>query len=151
MPSGKSTGEKIDPARQNALYALMLAGYTREECCRILHIGAATITALRKKRPPSPALVEQIKKNLVSKVWETADRANNAISDDKLEEMNAYQLATIQAIQIDKALLLEGRATHIVDIKGITKAIDIVDAEIVELEKELRLIEDHPSISGAKT
>jgi len=138
MPKGVATGTQITPARKDALRGLMAAGYSRDECCKILRMGSHTYSVLKRQNAPLVERVVRIKKGLAAKKWDIADRASDATTDVKLQALNAYQLAMVSAINIDKALLLEGKATVIVDYKELSKNIIDVDATILDLENQIK-------------
>lgn len=144
MGKGKRTGERVTIARQDALHGLIAAGYSHAECVKILRMGDGTVCALRKKPPVDSERVEAIKRGIAGKIWRTADDANDSLTPEKLEEMSAYQLAMIQAVMIDKALLLEGKATCIINFQDVSKSIIDVDAEITELEGQIKRLEAPP-------
>ena len=59
-----------------------------------------------------------LKRHLTSGCYVSAFRADNAITDRKLESSNAYQLTMIKAINIDKARLMENLSTENVSHRG---------------------------------
>jgi hypothetical protein len=141
MPAGVATGEKIIPSRQDAFHALILAGYSRDESCKILRMGGDVANVLKRKQPPHPDRVVAIKKGLAAKHVDVSDRALDATTDDKLQAMDALQLAKISGIHDDKALLLEGRATVIINYNDLSNDMKVIEAEIVEQEKKIKQLE----------
>ena len=61
---------------------------------------------------------EHIKKALSADLYITAQRSLDAITDDRLQKVNAYQNAIITATCIDKARLIEGQSTHNISLAG---------------------------------
>lgn len=141
MGHAKNPGKEISVERKNALAALRYAGYSQEQCAKILRMGYAQVNALVRKMPPIPEDVEKIKKGLAGKVWNNADRALDAMTDEKLMDSSAAQLSIIAATQIDKGLLLEGKATQIVDYRAINEEMECLDAEYVELQRKIAELE----------
>ena len=137
MPKGVVTGKQIDAARVDALHGLLAAGYSQRACVKMLRLSSHTVNALARKVPPCAEKVAAIKNGLAAKKWDVADRSSDAITDDKLLKMNAYQLSMISAINTDKALLLEGKATIIVNYQEIKGDIIDIDAKILAAEQEI--------------
>lgn len=137
MAKNRASGNQISPARKNALAALIVAGYSQGECAKILRMGAGTIQVLRKKLAPLPRDVDRIKKGLAAKKWSIADRACDAIDDAKLLASNAYTLSMISAVNQDKALHLEGKASVIIDYQELSETSRVIDVEVVELERKI--------------
>lgn len=156
MSDAPHTGNQINPDRKQVVIGLLHAGYTVERIAKALKMSPNSIVALKSKKDEIVAAdkLDSIKKGLAAKFWQKADNSLNNITDEKLLKLNADRLAVTAAILTEKALLMEGKATNIVDYRALSEDIIDVDAQIVELEKKVaaaqpsKLIEQHGGHDG---
>lgn len=105
-------GANTPLATKVAIIALDSLGASQTKIAEELEIGRSTVRALLKRDDyTDPRIVDRVKKEMESRFWVTGARANEAITDEKLNAASALQLMTVQAIATDKALLLSGKPT----------------------------------------
>lgn len=108
VPNGANT----PLATKAAVIAMDSLGASQTKIAQELEISRQTVAALLKSGDhTNPVIVERIKREMEGRMWITAARAQEAITDDKLAAASALQLMTVSAIGTDKALLLSGRPT----------------------------------------
>ena len=137
---------KLPIAQQLAIKALLESGKSERQIAKLTKNSRTTIRAINKRVDLDPQLVDRIKVGLAGKLYHTADRSIDAITDDKLEKSTAVQAMTTAAIAIDKARLIEGKAT------SRTEYVDASDQEIndeiARIEGELQHWKDGDIVNG---
>src|SRR3990167_3028182 len=132
LPNGANT----QLATKAAIIALDSLGASQTKIAAELEIGRSTVRALLKRDDyTDPRIVDRIKREMEARFWVTGARANEAITDEKLNAASALQLMTVQAIATDKALLLSGKPT--VRIEHQTVADQEAATKIEELQAAL--------------
>jgi len=86
---------------------LSAAGKSNRAIAREMSVTPQAVDALVKK-PDMQALIAEKQAKIATMCEDTAIRALNFITDEKLEKSSASQLAVITGIQVEKALLLRG-------------------------------------------
>ncbi|MEK9207274.1 MAG: hypothetical protein AAB922_02250 [Patescibacteria group bacterium] len=112
------------------------SGATVRQVAKKYGVANATVTALEHDEGLKAKLLhaEHIKKALSADLYITAQRSLDAITDDRLLKVNAYQNAIITATCIDKARLIEGSSTQIVSVRTV---VDDLEARKKELLRGL--------------
>jgi len=134
-PKKRNTGERMAPARAYAIRALVESGFNKREICKREHVSINTVNAIKNSPRFDPQRVDRIKQNLSAQWYDTGHRALNEISDQKLSESSALQLATVAAISTDKARLIEGKSTSRTEY--VNAEDQAVNDEIARLEAEV--------------
>ena len=98
--------------------------------------GVATSTVMEisqdKRLKAKLAKSEHIKKALSADLYITAQRSLDAITDDRLLEVNAYQNAIITATLIDKARLIDGSSTQIISVRTVVNDLEQRKKELLD-------------------
>ncbi len=132
MPTGANTTLQT----KAAVLALDALGESKAKIAQALEIGRNTVTALLKNGDHTdPRIVDRVKREMAGRFWVTAARAQEAITDEKLNAASALQLATVAAIGTDKALLLDGKPTARLELVGVKD--EEAQRQIAELEAQL--------------
>lgn len=152
MSDTPHTGNQVPPDRKQIVVGLLQAGLPIEKIAKALKMSNSTVIALKNKKDEivAPDTLVSIKKGLAAKFWQKADNSLNNITDDKLATLKADRLAVTAAILTEKALLMEGKATNIVDYRALSDDIIDVDAQIVALEAKVAAVQPSKLID-AKT
>lgn len=126
---------RLPLAKQLAIKALLEIGKSERQTAKLSGVSRDSVRAVNKRRDLDPKLVDRIKSGLAAKFYDAADRSLDHISHEKLAKSTSVQLMTTAAIGVDKARLIEGKAT------SRTEYVDATDKEINEeiakLEAEL--------------
>lgn len=126
---------KLPTAQQLAIKALLESGHSERSTAKLSGVSRETVRAVQRAKNLDPQQVDRIKAGLAGKLYDTADRSIDSITDEKLQRSTAVQAMTTAAIAIDKARLIEGKAT------ARTEYVDASDKEIADeigrLEGEL--------------
>jgi hypothetical protein len=131
-PNGKNT----PPSKIAAVLALSSLGMSQNAIAKVEKMSPQTVAVLVKQGDQhNPALVERIKKSLAAHWYVTAERGLQHITDDKLENSSAAQLAVISSIATEKALLADGKATARMEFVGM--ADQALQEEIMALESQV--------------
>ena len=133
----KNTGKRYNHLEKLSVAALLKAGKSKAEISRETGVNPATIYNVEKDKKYTileASKVDDIKRSLVGMTYAQAHRAQEFISDEKLQNSSALQLMTISAIGIDKGRLMEGLSTEIV---GQQKDECELDREIIRKREEL--------------
>jgi hypothetical protein len=142
----KYTGERLSPVRAYGIRALVEAGVSQREIARKEHVSTNTVQAIKYSDRFDANRVEAIKKNLSASWYTTAGRSLERITDQKLDQSSAAQLAVISAVATDKARLIEGKATSRTEYAD--KSDLEIQAEIKKLEDELGAIETEGAVDA---
>ena len=126
---------RLPLAQQLAIKALLDSGKSERSTAILSGVSRNTVRAVNKCTTLDPARVDTIKQGLAGKLYNTADRSIDSISDDKLEKSSAVQAMTTAAIAIDKARLIEGKATSRTEF--VDSSDQEINDEIARLEGEL--------------
>lgn len=117
----KVHGKRYTLARKLAVKSLLNSGMSPTEIERTEGIDRSTVYSVMKDKKIAllaPKQVDEIKRSLIGAQYGNAYRAQEKISDEKLQAMNAYQLSLISSINIDKARLMENLSTENVAHRG---------------------------------
>jgi hypothetical protein len=125
----------IPLAQQLAIKALLETGKSERYTAKLSGVSRATVRAVRDCRKLDPDAVTRIKNGLAAKFYDVTDRALENVTDDKLRASSSVQLMTTAAIGVDKARLIEGKATSRTEY--VNASDKEIDEEIVRLEGEL--------------
>jgi|GEM_PF-6798969 len=126
----KDSGKRYTPVEKLAVAAMLKAGKTPTEIERESGIDRSTVYDVKKDKRYQiidDKKLDDIKRSLLGMTFQTAHRAQEKITDDKLDASSALQLMTISAIGIDKGRLMSDMATQIIKI----------DKDDIELDREL--------------
>lgn len=102
------TLERIPHDKQVAIRSLQLVGYPTARIARLVGVSPDVAYQVARLFPSNSEEVERCKKQLITESYGNAARAMVRVTDEKLDAMNALQLTTIGAINIDKARDMEG-------------------------------------------
>ncbi len=109
-------------------------GYTEAQIVEVINLPKKEI----KKALHDPQIdqdeIDKIKKGLSGRLWRKANDILNIITPEKLKFIDPAKLAVILGITLEKALLLDGKATKIVSYQELTGEILDIDAKIRTLE-----------------
>lgn len=126
---------KFPIAQQLAIRALLETGKSERSTAKLSGVSRETVRAVKEARNLDPQAVDRIKRGLAGKFYDVTDRSLDHITNEKLKSSSSVQLATTAAIALDKARLIEGKAT------ARTEYVDASDKEIndeiTRLEGEL--------------
>lgn len=86
-----------------------------------------------------PDQLDILKASMIGSWHLTGKRALSAITDDKLEQASALQLATVAGISTDKARLMEDKSTSNVSHRGV---IEHIDGDREQLMNKLQALGD---------
>lgn len=138
------TGARLGRMAIMTIKAMSKMGYSRNEIARAEKVSVNTVTGVLSRMSEYPSdLVELVKKTASSAYWVNARRSMDFIDDEKLAKSSAVQLATVSAIMVDKALLLDGKPTS---------RTEHVSASDPELEKQIEALETQlNTFKGVKT
>jgi transposase-like protein len=139
----QSHGKRYSLARKLAIKARVESGESVSTIAREEQIGRRTVyDVMRDARVKllDKNQVSSIKRSLIGDTYSNAWRAQQKITDAKLDASSALQLMTISAIGIDKGRLMEGLSTENVSHRGVVENIDndrrkLMD-EITKLREE---------------
>ena len=127
------TLERIPHDKQVAVHSLHALGYSTRKIAKAVDVSQNVVCALNRQSVPESSEIEAFKKGLLMRQYGVAQRAVVRITDEKLDNMNALQLMTINAIGIDKARDMEGAnrpVFNIVNMVGdITKGLSELKAK----------------------
>lgn len=114
-----STGSSLNTAERATILALDSLGVPKGKIADEVGHCRNTVNAVLKRGDfTDPRIVDRVKREMEARFWVGAARAQDAITDEKLEAASALQLMTVAAIGTDKALLLSGRPTVRVEFTG---------------------------------
>ena len=137
---------KLPITQQLATKALLESGASVRKAAKLSGLALDTVRAIRDCKTLDPDRVARIKEGMAGKLYDTANRSIDSITDDKLAKSTAVQAMTTAAIAIDKARLIEGKAT------ARTEYVDATDQqindEIARLEGELAGWKDGTLVNG---
>jgi len=137
IPTHKKTGAKGIPIE--AIFDLRSKGLSASAIARHLGCGASNIVA----RLQDYENTKQYIANKALLIRHLERKVYNAITDEKLQKANAYQLALIYAIIFDKGQLVEGKFTQHIAYADIiaaqAKAKAGLDDLIAEQERRAKL------------
>jgi hypothetical protein len=138
----KLRGNRYTNAQKIAIKSLHQAGLNPSEISRSEHIARSTVYQIiqnEKIEIIAQDQVDKVKRSLQGMMLGNAYRSQNKISDEKLDDMNAYQLTMISAINVDKATLMDNRKDsnhqNIIDVAN-TK-MDDIQKRLEELDKKM--------------
>jgi len=87
------------------------------------------------------AKAEHIKKALSANLYITAQASLDAITNDRLLKVNAYQNAIITATCLDKARLIEGSSTSNIDLRlssdQLARMMEAAQATVIDVTPEV--------------
>ncbi len=126
------TLKNLPIATQLGIKALLESGYSVNKVAKMAKVCEMTVRAVKKLETLDLDRVTRIKKNLGNKFYATADRALDHVTDTKLKDASAPQLMMTAGIALDKARLIEGKATSRVEFQ---------DADDKDLEAEIAALE----------
>lgn len=138
----KIHGNRYTLARKLAVKARIELGHSPTEIANDEGMDRSTVYNVMQSKTIgllAPKQVDEIKKSLIGMKYGNAFRAQEKITDSKLDAMNAYQLTLISSINVDKARLMENLSTENVSHRGLT--------ENLEADR-LRIMEKLQSLSG---
>ena len=127
---------RLPLAQQLAIKALLESGKSERSTALLSGVSRNTVRAVNKCTTLDPDKVNTIKNGLAGKLYHTADRSIDSITDDKLDKSSAVQAMTTAAIAIDKARLIEGKATSRTEL--VDASDQEINEEIARLESELQ-------------
>jgi DNA-binding CsgD family transcriptional regulator len=133
----KSHGNRYSLTKKLAIKALAESGVTPSEIAREEGIGRQTVYDIMKNeriKCLDPKIVGSLKDSLKGYVYANAYRAQNKITEQKLDDMNAYQLTMISAVNIDKGRLMENMSTSNISVLSVAQN---VQSELDTLTKQL--------------
>lgn len=136
----KKHGKRYSLARKLAIKSLLNAGISPTDICRQEGVDRSTVYSVmnsKKIEILSSKQVDEIKRSLIGAQYGNAFRAQEKITDTKLDSMNAYQLSLISSINIDKARLMENLSTSNVSHRGLLDGLAEEKDKIIEKLKEL--------------
>lgn len=137
----KPHGRRYSLARKLAVKARVDAGETPYRVAKDEGMDSSTVyDVIKDKRIQilDKSQVGKVKTSLIGYTYGNAWRAQNKISEAKLEAMNALQLMTISAIGIDKGRLMEGLSTENVSHRGVVENIDADRRKLMDEITKLR-------------
>jgi hypothetical protein len=105
---------------------MRLRGLTLEEIGNQFGATKGAVHKAISKYCPDAIDVQVYKDNESNLLAALKSRIVNNISDEKIADMNAYQLSTMLAMMIDKSRLIDGKSTSNVEAV-ISSAMDIVN------------------------
>lgn len=126
---------RLPIAQQLAIKALLETGKSERHTARLSGVSRETVRAVKVSNNLDPQAVDRIKSGLAGKLYNTADRSIDSITNDKLKHSSAVQAMTTAAIAIDKARLIEGKATSRTEY--VNASDKEINDEIARLEGEL--------------
>jgi len=147
-----STGQKL------SILALTRLGLTTREIAFKEKVSERTIEYIKADEKLNLLLdnnkaMETTKRTLGNNFYLLADSALTRAQDpEKLDNMNAYQLAGIAALSYDKARLAEGLSTENISIRGMVSHIQEEKNNLTalreRLEREVRGISENSQTQG---
>jgi len=121
--------ELSDPRMKNLTKAM-------DECNMPAKAGRSLAKRVQREYQPVLRELQKVKTdNLVREFENLSVRALQAITDGKLDKMNAYQLALIGAIAADKRELLDGRPTERISHEDRQKLPEIIEVLMSEANR----------------
>lgn len=136
----KVHGNRYSLARKLAVKARIELGDSPTEVANEEGMDRSTVYSVMKSKEISlisPKQVEAIKKSLIGAKYGNAYRAQEKITDEKLDAMNAYQLTLISSINVDKARLMENLSTENISHRGFINDLNEEKDKILERIKQL--------------
>lgn len=130
-------GIKLPDEIKEKARVLLTEGYSINYISKVLKISRVSVRTARDERDNLDALRQDKKEEIIKTLWGKVKIALSFIDSVKLKNSSAYQLMTIAAIAVDKAQLLTGEATDILQVKTEGE----LDRELKELqvaERELK-------------
>jgi hypothetical protein len=131
----KVHGKRYTIAQKLAIKALQNTGLSPHEAQPIAGADRSTIIRIWEDKELddlSPAIVNKVKSGLGGLFYKRALGATLAISEQKLSESSALQLATVAGIMTEKGRLMDGLSTENVSFRGLSQSIDSDRAKIME-------------------
>ena len=107
---------------------------TTRQVAKEYGVSNATVTALEhdERLKAKLAHADHIKKALSADLYITAQRSLDAITDERLQKVNAYQNAIITATCLDKARLIEGSSTLNVSVRTVVSDLEQRKKELLD-------------------
>jgi lambda repressor-like predicted transcriptional regulator len=102
--------KKIDKTTQNNVAILAAHGASTNRISKQTGLHHTSVKSILQE-PAVMATREEIEKQLAALFSETAHRALNKISDDKLEKSSARDLGILAGVCVDKNRLITGQST----------------------------------------
>lgn len=136
----KVHGKRYTLAHKLAIKALVDSGQSPTELARQEGIDRSTVYSVMRSKVIgllAPEQVTEIKKSLIGAKYGNAYRAQEKITDEKLDAMNAYQLTLISSINVDKARLMENLSTENVSHRGLNDVLEADRQRALERIKQL--------------
>ena len=137
----KIHGKHLGIPTRIAIMAMKDSGMTATEVAKKTKCHKSTI--VRAWHNPelnelSPQIVQRVKDGLSGLFYKRALGATLAITEEKLSQSSALQLATVAGIMTEKGRLMSGESTsnlsHRSVIEHISNSVDKLDAQLRELE-----------------
>ena len=133
----KNTNKKLSYEIKENAKIMLAEGRSYNIISKTLNISKGSINKISKEIDNLEQLRTNKKEEIIKTLWEKVRVALSHIDIKKLKNSSAYQLMTIAAIGVDKAQLLGGEATGIVEIKT-EKELDRELKELQVAERELQ-------------
>lgn len=127
------TLERIPHDKQVAIRSLQLVGYPGRKIAKLVGVSPDVTWQVARMFPSNSSEVEQCKNQLLRESYGNAARAMVRVTDEKLDVMNALQLTTIAAINIDKARDMEGANRPVFNIVNV---VGDIQKNLAELERK---------------
>lgn len=102
------TLERIPHQTQVAIRGFQLAGFTHQRIKKMLDVSLDVVRYIARQNPSNTEEVDAFKKGLIAESYGIARRSAIRVTDEKLDNCSAPQLAMVSGIFIDKARDIEG-------------------------------------------
>jgi len=125
-PDKRSHGHRYSLTQRIAVKALAESGVSPTAIARTENIDRSTVYSIMKNRKIEVLAQHQvnaIKRSLIGLAYANAYRAQEKITENKLDAMNAYQLSLISSINVDKARLGENLSTENISHRGLNETL----------------------------
>ena len=116
---------------------MAIQGHSEPYIAKNLHIATSSAHRIKKETDNLDSLRQNKKEQIVKRLWEIVLSALNSITDEKIKEMSAYQIMVTAAVGVDKAQLLSGGATDILQVRT-EKELDRELTDLESAERELK-------------
>jgi len=91
---------------------MRLRGLSYGEIAKVLNVDKSAVHKQIKRYAPDAIDVDVYKRNESDLIAALKSKFVNGITNEKISDMNAYQLTTMLAMMIDKSRLIDGKSTQ---------------------------------------
>lgn len=128
---------RLSDAIKEQVKVLTAQGHSIRDISKRLNINFKSVMKVQRETDNMEQLRNIEKGKIIKKYWNKVLMALDSISIEKIKKMSAYQMMMTAAIGTDKAQLLSGEATGILEVKT-EKELDRELKELQVAERELK-------------